>query len=71
MLLAQFHPTCRGRVRPKVASDGRAHVRADLYNPLITDALLRKLLPRQQVNIPLMLPSDLRAAIESRPRKQA
>jgi hypothetical protein len=40
-------------------------VRADFYNPLIRHALLSKLLPRQQVNIPPMSPGDLRAAIET------
>jgi energy-coupling factor transporter ATP-binding protein EcfA2 len=40
-------------------------VRADFYNPLIRDALLSKLLPRQQVNIPPMSPNNLRAAIET------
>jgi hypothetical protein len=33
-------------------------VRADFYNPLIRHALLSKLLPRQQVNIPPMSPGD-------------
>jgi hypothetical protein len=40
-------------------------VRADFYNPLIRHTLLSTLLPRQQVNIPPMSPSDLRSAIET------
>jgi WD40 repeat protein len=45
-------------------------VRADFYNPLVRNAQLSTLLPRQQVNIPPMSPSDLRAAIET-PAKKA
>jgi energy-coupling factor transporter ATP-binding protein EcfA2 len=45
-------------------------VRADFYNSLIRHAQLSTLLPRQQMNIPPMSPSDLRAAIET-PAKKA
>src|SRR5262249_53131926 len=45
-------------------------VRADFYNPLVRHAQLSTLLPRHQVNIPPMSPSDLRAAIET-PAKTA
>jgi energy-coupling factor transporter ATP-binding protein EcfA2 len=45
-------------------------VRADFYNPLIRHTQLSTLLPRQQVNIPPMRPSDLRSAIET-PAKKA
>ena len=40
-------------------------VRADFYNPLIRNAQLAALLPRQQVNIPPMTRDDLRSAIET------
>jgi hypothetical protein len=45
-------------------------VRADFYNPLIRNALLAALLPKQQVNIPPMDRDDLRLAIET-PAKTA
>jgi WD40 repeat protein len=44
-------------------------VRADFYSPLIRHALLSTLLPRQQMNIPPMEPSDLRSAIETPAKK--
>jgi energy-coupling factor transporter ATP-binding protein EcfA2 len=44
-------------------------VRADFYNPLIRHTLLSTLLPRQQVNMPLMGSNDLRSAIETPARK--
>ncbi|VFU10524.1 conserved protein of unknown function [Methylocella tundrae] len=40
-------------------------VRADFYAPLIRNALVSALLPRQQVNMPPMGRSDLRSAIET------
>jgi WD40 repeat protein/energy-coupling factor transporter ATP-binding protein EcfA2 len=45
-------------------------VRADFYNPLIRHTPLSTLLPKQQVNIPRMSPSDLRSSIET-PAKKA
>jgi hypothetical protein len=44
-------------------------VRADFYSPLIRHALLSTLLPRQQMNIPPIEPSDLRSAIETPAKK--
>jgi KaiC/GvpD/RAD55 family RecA-like ATPase len=45
-------------------------VRADFYTPLVRSPLISKLLPQQQVNIPLMGVDDLRSAIE-KPAKNA
>ena len=45
-------------------------VRADFYNPLISNPLLAAVLPKQQVNIPPMRRDDLRAAVET-PAKTA
>jgi hypothetical protein len=45
-------------------------IRADFYNPLVRNPLISKLLPSQQVNIPLMGLGNLRSAIEM-PAKNA
>ena len=45
-------------------------VRADFYKPLVQSLLISKVLPQQQVNIPLMESGDLRSAIE-KPAKNA
>jgi tetratricopeptide (TPR) repeat protein len=44
-------------------------VRADFYNPLIRNPMIGTLLPRQQVNIPLMRRKALRSAIETAAEK--